>query len=439
MHRSHSVSRRPVARRRRGERGFTLLELMVSLFLAVMVIVAGLQLLDKTNLVGASQIARTDMQQSLRAGSTDMVRKIRHAGRGGLRAGFPGDLLENGKAVAVRNNVTGATEDILIGDGSSPTVLANTDVLIVRGSFDSPVWYVNATDDTTTRMDDEWGEVDLTNRTPKGDILQDLEVLGELISPTDASNPIPGTVLLVSAGNPDLYGVAQIDTGNSVVVRDPMTQEVTSVMLRFQFDGTATAQQMAALSTDGIFPDDDLDKANIVSVAVLDEYRYYVRQEYQVPGDATTPLAPRLSRAQVYAGTETAYAGNAANLRQDLADGILDLQVALGFDSDIGGLADGQVTESTDGTPDDWLLNDDGDDLADAKVIAMLQPETSPLYYVRITALGRSTTRDRAFLSPSIQSIEDRDYVLDGGNANDPDQRRYRRDVLTTVVEMRNL
>jgi len=83
------------------------------------------------------------------------------------------------------------------------------------------------------------------------------------------------------------------------------------------------------LSANGTFP------ANIKSVAyvgILEEYRFYVREVHAKPSDLTTEVNPRLSRARFYAGSDNPWNADPTNLYQDIAEGVLDLQIALGFD-----------------------------------------------------------------------------------------------------------
>src|SRR5262249_33472024 len=94
-----------------------------------------------------------------------------------------------------------------------------------------------------------------------------------------------------------------------------------------------------------------------VQLGVVEEYRFYVRQEYTIPGNAASEPAPKLSRARLYPGTELPYRADPANLSVDIADNILDLQVALGIDVN----NDGSITDAGNGT-DEWLYNSVQDD-----------------------------------------------------------------------------
>ena len=66
---------------------------------------------------------------------------------------------------------------------------------------------------------------------------------------------------------------------------------------------------------------------------MLEEYRYYVRREYAISGDKTSDLAPKLSRARVYLGTQAVWDDQEENWQADVADNVFDFQVALGLDT----------------------------------------------------------------------------------------------------------
>src|SRR5947209_6944295 len=108
------------------QRGFTLIEVAVSLLVTIIVLLGVLALFDLSNKLSRVQTNISDMQQSLRAAQTDAIRMIRMAGRGGLPLG----TLPNGWAVAVRNNVA---DPSYVGDNTTPQVVPGSDVLTVRG------------------------------------------------------------------------------------------------------------------------------------------------------------------------------------------------------------------------------------------------------------------------------------------------------------------
>jgi hypothetical protein len=205
-------------------------------------------------------------------------------------------------------------------------------------------------------------------------------------------------------------------------------------------------------------------------VGILEEYRYYVRDEHEVPGNAATPLRPRLARARFEPGTELPYANDAQNYALDLADGVFDLQVALGFDSDYPSTSsttpgsfdddldydgvDDTIFEAAAGSgardQDDWLYNDPGDDPTDNQYrvhgYTGRAGEPVHLYFVRVTTIARTNRADPSYRAPDFDAtagsdlVEDHDY--DQAPANDfksDDNRKFRRRMLTTVVDLRNI
>jgi hypothetical protein len=230
---------------------------------------------------------------------------------------------------------------------------------------------------------------------------QELDRLDEL-----EDNPLPEALLLVSAGSDAVQAVVElvsvVDNGDG------------SFIVNFQI-----SDAYRSLSPGGEFSSA---LRTVAMVGILEEYRYYVRDEAP---------ASRLSRARFYPGTNNPYAGAPANLAVDVADNILDLQVALGIDR----VAPEGVQETEDGD-DDWLFNSP-DDPTDPE---LWNGDALPLDYLRITTLARTDRLDPEYTSPPIAAIEDRAYGETAAPAADKIlERRYRRRLLQTVVDLRNL
>src|SRR4029450_11250192 len=76
----------------RRQAGFTLVEMVIALFVLVILLVAVLSLFDFSNRVAKAQINVAEMQQSIRIAQDEMIRPVRMTGRGGLNRGdFPED------------------------------------------------------------------------------------------------------------------------------------------------------------------------------------------------------------------------------------------------------------------------------------------------------------------------------------------------------------
>ena len=138
--------------------------------------------------------------------------------------------------------------------------------------------------------------------------------------------------------------------------------------------------------------------------------------------------------------------------RLDIADGISELQVALGFDSDVGppqtdingdGEIDVVITETDDGEDDDWLFNAPGDDPNDADPWVPPWDDTIPgstpgcpvSTIVRLNTVARIQTIDRHYAAPQVQRIENSPLATINTDA----ERRFRRHLLQTTIDLRNL
>ena len=138
-------------------------------------------------------------------------------------------------------------------------------------------------------------------------------------------------------------------------------------------------------------------------------------------------------------GTEVAHPA-ATGLAEDVAENVFDLQIALGVDTDAN------ETISEDGTEnDDWLFNAAAD--VDANGLPKVTTKWNgaggalpPLYYVRLTTLARTDRRDRNYQAPLLATVEDKDYSASPFNVfNSREERMFRRRLLTTVVDLRNV
>jgi hypothetical protein len=161
--------------------------------------------------------------------------------------------------------------------------------------------------------------------------------------------------------------------------------------------------------------------------------------------------------ARMYPNTEEAHLDDLNNTRLDIADNIINFQVALGFDSPLGDpLADRNgdtlvdendivITEYDDGENDDWVFNtapnrNDNFDQApwtppwddDPNTGTPPQPE---LYFVRISTLARVQVPDRTYQAATLAEMENADPT----SFNTTAEMQYRRHLLQTTIDLRNL
>ncbi len=451
------------AARRRATAGFSLIELLVVILIVAEVLVAVSLLFDFNDRVTRVQTQAADLQQSMRVAQQEVLRHLRMAGRGNLPHGIDPTAAASGTTppltgvgIDVRNNVgidaSSPSAEIAAGFGGSPRAVRGTDILIVRGCFEAPLFQVlpggaTFTPDANGDGDLSDGRITIDNPGPAG-ICQRLSELGD--------DAVDRPLLVSSSSDDALFAVARITASSATgdLAADCITSP-SSVTLQLDFNPLTNPYMVFS---GNVYP------PQLVSVGwacLLEEHRFYVREEYAVPGDAGTELAPRLSRARMNPGTERPVDGLAENLRLDIADNIFDLQIALGFDSDYpsDGGAPGAFEDDADYlgiddtvfegataaelAADDWLYNSPNDDPTALQWRVHRFPGNSrgvALEYVRLTLLGRADRQDPSYRAPRLELIEDHDYDAAPSSAfNQEHARMYRRRMLQTVVAPRNL
>lgn len=417
--------------------GFTLIELLIGMVIAIEILVAALTVFDVHNRMARVQLQITDMQQSLRVAAYDMVRTTRMAGRGGLPADFrvepPGVLSVawlRGRALEVRNNVLEGGDDAIALGIRTPVALPGTDILTVRGCLSGLLFQLDASnpaDFTPTSL--------TVHRALPNGRTQDLAGL------LDAD--FDGPMLLQSSVSRGQFAVAEVAN---------VAGDASSVTMTITFTSTLTPPNPIVVTpVAGFVPG---------FACALEEYRYYIRPTFLTDAEGEQQLSPRLSRARMVPGTELPYAGDAANLSLDLADDIFDLQVALGFDTDNNGSFEDDIdfdgdddlmfegATNNDRRADDWLFNSSEDDQTDNtyRINAAIAARPVRLYYVRITALGRTARRDPRYSAPDFDPVAGEDYIEDNNYDEDPAlffksevNRQFRHRLLQTVVDLRNI
>jgi Tfp pilus assembly protein FimT len=404
-----------------GQRGFTLVEAAVSLFVTTIVLLGVLALFDFSNKLARAQTNIADMQQSLRVAQSEAVGLIRMAGRGGMALGN----LPNGWAVTVRNNVPAASH---IGANDTPEIVQGSDVLAVRGVFSTPIYQVDSITPGVLTFNlvggvpvsgTVWVSKTMTTQVP-----QNLDALKEAID-----RRRPEAILLVSPRSAGTWAVVELNPDTS------STTDPDRILLGFTVSGGAHTASYGNFSSSGagVFPPT---LTSVGYLGLLEEHRFYVRRAFAIPNDASSDLAPKLSAARVYPGTETPHDGQAPNWRMDIADNVFDLQVALGVDTAAGGCTlktdpiNCSLLETADGENDDWMFN--GEAITNPANFA-----ASDLLYIRLNTLARSDRRDNKYLAPLLSRTEDNRYAASLFNTDT--ERMFRRRTLRTLIDLRNL
>jgi hypothetical protein len=436
----HSYHRPSISNRASG---YSLIELIVSLGITVIVLLGLFQIFEKNTEVARIQTQVSDMQQSLRVAQNEMVRFIRMAGRGGLQG-----VLDNAgtrllPALNIQDNV--AADTYAVPGEPTSKVVEGTDVLSIRGVFTTPIYQINVADPTSFVLKDNSGtpttdpqaassgEIIIRNPSPTG-IPQNLQPLEDAINAAS-----PEALILVSPVDESIYAVVELANSN---VDIPGVQ----VTVRFTINTGSHTNEYGQLYLSGNLGSPVLPTAlsSVATVGILEEYRIFVR-------DPDPDPVPSLAVARVYPNTDTAHLPSDPNaFALDIADGISELQVALGFDSDMGpaqtdingdGEIDIVITETDDGEDDDWLFNAPGDDPNSSPWVPPWDdtipgaPRVPRMYYVRINTVAQIQTIDLHYAAPQIQRIENSDLA----NINTDAERRFRRQLLQTTIDLRNM
>jgi len=381
---------------------------------------------DTTSRLSRVQIHSADMQQSLRLAQTELVRQVRMTGRGPIPLiGFPGVLLPDGIAVGVQNNVAANTK---LASCDCALVLEGTDVLILRGVFSSSIYQINpAAADFQLSLPNS-GSLVLRNLSPTG-VPQDLGAIKRAIEA--AQDGSPEALMLVSPVDDVLYAIVEILPGSSVL---PATGVPETATIQFRIQNGPHSTDYLRLSAGGVYP---LAMQTVSYAGLLEEYRYYIREDRADPNDASSELIPRLAQARFYPGTQAPYQGDTDNLRLDIVDNIFDLQIALGIDTDL----DEDVEEDDPpSATDEWLFNHPNDDPTDNVKWNRTVVAPARLYYIRINTLARTARPAPGFQADLLGVVEDKDYAISPfDNFNSEFMRRFRRRMMRTVIDLRNL
>jgi len=281
------------------EAGFTLIELLVSLAVTAVLILGVLATFDFSARMNRVQLNVADMQQSLRIAQNEIVKLARMTGRGSL----PLDV-----AVQVNSNVPANYK--LIAGQDSTGVLEGTDVLTMRGVFNSSLYQIQYLNPLVWDAPDADGNGSVVVLPTAAGVPQDLEALEKLAEQGE-------TLLLVTPfGVTSVAEIVGVDNHPIVIDDDEEDDEPPVVIdgLQIEFKRHLHEDTLGPLAP-GL--------PAVAQIGVLEEHVFYVRST------GAADAAPSLARARMDPGSGLAYKGDLSNATLDIADNIADLQVAL--------------------------------------------------------------------------------------------------------------
>ena len=465
------------------QRAFTLLELLMVMAVLSILLTGISMLFIETSRVARVQTQQAALQQNQRSAHQEITRMVRMAGAGGLpitwtkhKSDFTPTYATTGSfpdgfAVSVTNNVTSGTQ---VG---SNYVLPGSDMLTIRGVFTTPVYYLR----DRVRLGDAVVSGEISNSfvevvSRAGGFEVPLEPLKNRVKQAiDDSQTL--AFVLRNLQDPDSYIIMELlpsttdlnEYACDEAVRpsgwpaDP-SQDGTPycVKIGLQFKrSSAYAIPFGNLSMgnklDISFGGATLDMPGggtkpklevpdqVQSLGILEEFKYYLRPSFQIPGDDGSRFSPVLTRSELIPGTTTVL--NSVDIARD----IIDIQVAVGIDANFEiGIA-GFNTVDDDGTKNDEVLfNSDEDTLVLPSVLvdAGIDP---PVYYhpdldfqyIRVTTVSQLPQPTQGQWVPLLGVFEDHDlgqtHTVNGYSYNFNTDRNVPRTYHQSYVELRNL
>ncbi|MEM7353162.1 MAG: prepilin-type N-terminal cleavage/methylation domain-containing protein [Acidobacteriota bacterium] len=459
---SHRRAQRRKARNRKAQyrrpvAGFSLLEVVVTLGIVAVVLIAALSLVDSGGTVTRSQTAISDLQNNQRVAQQEMTRMLEMTGLGGVPEGIDPDLagninggvFPNGLAIAVTNNVP---PDTRIGsDLTTPGVVEGSDVLTVRGVLSTPVYFIEPQQTLTL---DGNGMASVTiQQNPEIGVTQDLETLRQVLGAALAATPQrPEAFIVRDRFNPGAFAVMELNPAGTALGAQGDPSLTIGLILSSNESNQQYANEYGRMNlgttllqgsggTQVILPDGTSVQLPrmIGSIGLLEEYRFYIREAWSIAGDSTSLPRPALSRARFYPGSDDLHPDGSI----DVSTGVLDLQVALGVDLPP---VDGRVADGFDAAgqavgrdEDEVLYNhpDDDDGLSPAPGSRTWAALGAQVLFARLSTVVQAESPDRTFAGRDLGSIEDHD--LSDSVFNSGALSKVRKRHLQTIVKLRNL
>jgi prepilin-type N-terminal cleavage/methylation domain-containing protein len=404
----------------KAERGFTLVEMIVVVFLLAIAMLGLLAVFDASARINKSEQDVADAQGNVRFGIYQMTRAIRMAGAGPLYItqairntpdpGLLGITVASGTGY---DNVTGARVTDL--SGTQIPVRDGTDMIEVRGVINSPLLTLKMFTNCPCVGTENVTVATVVNAMPSGEFPVNAHVNNDPARPQFAAvdaytagvtpaNPM----LVILTGNGDLHG--QCATVNPLanppvaphypqppydvgLLTAPTTLVASQTMGNVNF-GSAVATQFNGEF--GTAPPGPLD---LREVGVLDDLVFFI--------DNTDPVHPGLAQ-----GTRRGTQFDVVRL----ADDVEDMQIAYGVDTDGNGginrltavtATDTDQNVSTQVGGDEWRPNVTAEApyLATDFVTVAAPCHAPALHGVMISLVAKSKDPDPTYRSPNARGI----------------------------------
>ncbi|HKF44126.1 MAG TPA: PilW family protein [Thermoanaerobaculia bacterium] len=444
------------ARMVREESGFTLVEMIVVVFLLALAMIGILSVFDASARLNKSEQDVADAQGAVRYGIYSMTRAIRMAGSGGLpvtqailnhsNANLPG--IAGGSAISYDNVPAGTTVTSLNGD---IPVRPGTDMIEVRGVINSPL--IGFDLETGCQPCDPQGGCSPCTAADKAVVASATTNFAHVNDDTTnrpqfsqvdaytagvtAANPM----LVLVAFNDDVHtGCSQISNGqeqplypqppyNVGVISAPTTLASNGSFGAVNFTSSIAKQFNQELPTDS--GADPASLRNIRNAGILDDLVFFI--------DNTNDLHPALAQG--------IRRGNAFDVVA-LADDVEDMQVAYGVDLDGNnavnirtGAASFDSNVSSDKDGDEWVPNVAGETPLTAADFRMAAGFCPRLHAVMISLVAKSHDPDLTYKAPSATG-----FLTMNSPTSSPNPREYpslsvksfRRRTQTLKINLRN-
>ncbi len=432
--------------RHHGQRGLTLVEALVALFVGTVALLGLYQLVDASNRITKQQTEVADVQQSARIGIAELSRIIRQSRIGGLYYGnavLP--IANNGALIPNADSVSYSGLTMTDLQGKNHTIRAGTDVIEARGVIFGDKYILNDGSVTCNpNCSSPGAQITVTIPATAALGYQNFPNGG---TPSIASKTKPFYFVVLNGENQQVtvngqtYLVPIYTAGRvNATTGNWFTQDPAKTTFTFNMSQDANAEKLNATST---LP---VSLAKSISGGAVDVVRFFV--------DDTGDTHPSLAEA-VWDPASTQWDV------QTLIEEVEDFQVAYGVDgitnptnpASYDGGIDPMAVDLTGINKDEWVgnvatevestltisapdANHSGVDAFIDTAVPSGQLAVPALRSVWVSLVVKSTDPDLVFNGPGARGIKILDSTAVSFSASTG--RPYRRRPLSLAVSLRN-